>query len=85
VPAKTKPRNPRTGSQNQPARKRKKQKETESRRIKTDEAVLKNTFKNYKKINIYSSNGFRFDIRRKLYTNWLTYKYNQLCQNYFVQ
>jgi len=24
----------------------------------------------YKKINIYSSSGFKFDIRRKLYTNW---------------
>ena len=27
--------------------------------------------KKLQKINIYSSSGFKFDIRRKLYTNWL--------------
>ena len=30
--------------------------------------------KNYKKINIYSSSGFRFDIRLKLYTIWICEK-----------
>ncbi len=38
-----KSRNPRTGSESRPARKKKNQKETESRCIRTDEVVLKNT------------------------------------------
>jgi len=50
-----------------PVHKRKKQKETKSRCIRTTNEVLLKTHINYKKINIYSSKGFKFDIRQKLF------------------
>jgi hypothetical protein len=51
--AKTKPRNPRTGSQSGTSRKKKKQKET-SRCNRTDEVVLKNTHSKIIKKSIFT-------------------------------
>jgi len=58
-----KPRNPRTGSKSRPACKRKKQKETKSRCVRTDKVVLKKHIK----AGIGSKRSLSYDIIQHLH------------------